>query len=63
MAPEASCSNVGGGAPNPFLVLAARRPFPPFLAAKPDERLEVAARHMKKSTKELTLDDTIVVEG
>ena len=62
LTPEASCSNVGGGAPNPFLVLAARRPFPPFLAAKPDERLKVAARHMKISTKDLKLDDTIVLE-
>lgn len=60
MTPEASCSNVGGGAPKPFLVLAARCPLPAFLAAKPDERLNVAARHVRMSNEDI--DDTIVVE-
>ena len=62
MTPEASCSNVGGGAPKPFLVLAARRPLPAFLAAKPDERLKVAARHVRTSSKEVKLGKTMVVE-
>lgn len=61
MTREASCSNVGGGAPKPFL-LAACRFFPALFAAKPEERPKIAAMHKIKRKKELILVDTIVVE-